>query len=194
MRYGTVQDRARLKAAHDIAVVEYAQIWEAMITLRTGRQSERDLIRSIKTYFKRNLPNAHNNLPLYRSVYIHKDENDIHAHAFIAHKYISRTVDEADAEKMKECWLRTGALAKISQEKRLRFGSLLFDFKLLDDPSAKRGNFGEYGIKQMVNEELVYDCCDYRYEGEEARKRGEAFMSKYGHTTRYQNLMRQSEE
>jgi hypothetical protein len=189
MSYETIQDRARLKAAHDIAVMEYAQGWEAMLTLRTGRQCEAELIRSLKKYFKRNLTNTHNNLPLYRSVYIHRDTNDIHAHAFIAHKYITRTVTEADAEKLKDCWLHTGGLAKISEEKRLRCSSLYYDFKLLDDPRSERGSFGEYGIKQMMKEELVYDCCEYRYEGAHARDRGERFMKRFGHTTRFQNVM-----
>lgn len=189
MRYETIQDRARLKAAHDIAVLEYAQGWEAMLTLRTGRQSEAELIKSIKKYFKRNLTNKHNNIPLYRSVYLHRDRNDIHAHAFIAHKYITRTVTEADAEKLKDCWLHTGALAKISEQKRQLCSSLYYDFKLLDNPSAERGSFGEYGIKQMENEELVYDCCEYRYEGAHARERGEKFMRRFGHTTRFQNVL-----
>ena len=50
MNYETIQDRARLKAAHDIAVMEYAQGWEAMLTLRTGRQCEAELIRSLTIY------------------------------------------------------------------------------------------------------------------------------------------------
>ena len=46
MRYDTIQDRARLKAAHDIAVLEYAQGWEAMLTLSSRKISDIYLIRA----------------------------------------------------------------------------------------------------------------------------------------------------
>lgn len=178
------KDRARLKAAHDIAVMEYGQGWVALLTLKVGRQSETELIKNMKTYFKRNLPNKHNRLSLHRSVYIHRIENDIHAHAYIRPKYDDVTIGVKEELKMRDCWLMTGSLASISDQKRQMAGGLLFDLKLLDNPSATRGSFGEYGIKQMLNEELVYECSDYKYEGVEARTRGTEFMELHGHRDR----------
>ena len=60
-----IYDLVRLKTAHDLAVQEYGQDWEGMLTLRIGRQNETALRKHLVTFFKRQLPNSKFKLQLH---------------------------------------------------------------------------------------------------------------------------------
>ena len=114
-----ISDLARLRTAHDLAVQEYGQDWEGMLTLRIGRQNEAALRKHVVSYFKRHLASSKFKLPLYRSVYIHMHGNDAHAHCYVAHKWKpGRTIGDAEIAAMKECRLQMGEMRNMSAAKK----------------------------------------------------------------------------
>ena len=184
-----IQDLARLKAAHDLAVQEYGQGWEGILTLRLGRQNDTALRRHIVSYFKRCLCSSKAKLPLHRSVYIHNHNNDVHAHCYVSHKWApNRSISDAEIEAMKDAWLMWGELKDISDAKRHAYRDLYAHYKPITHYGAEHGNFGSYGFKEGRDTDYLYEAMDLRYKDLTAHSRGLSYMKQYGHTTHYQNI------
>lgn len=185
----SAEESSRLKRAHDYAVMEYAQDWEGMLTLRLGWQNETALLKELVTYFKRSLPRKYK-LRLYRSVYIHTLDSDIHAHCYVAHEWSPKqNIGTAEIDAMKQCWLETTELSKVSEAKKRMSSSLYFDYKDFALKGAEHGNYGSYGAKSLRNSEHRFEASELQYRDEEAHKRVLEYMKKYGHTTDYQNIV-----
>ena len=185
-----ISDLARLKTAHDLAVQEYGQDWEGMLTLRMGRQNEAALRKHVVRYFKRHLASSEYKLPLHRSVYIHTHGNDVHAHCYVAHKWKpGRTIGDTEIAAMKKCWLEMGDMRNMSAAKKAAYADLYVHYKSFEHKGSQHGNFGSYGIKEGRDTDYLFEAMDLRYGGMQGHARGREYMKRYGHTTHYQNIV-----
>jgi len=188
-----VQDLARLKTAHDLAVQEYGQGWEGILTLRTGRQNEAALRKDIVSYFKRHLRNQPYKLSLHRSVYLHRIDSDVHAHCYVRHEYEQRTIGEAEIDSMMSCWIDSGEMRSVGESKKQQYKTLYVHYKAIDKDGAEHGNFASYGIGDARDSDYLVEANSLKYEGDVARARGLKYMAQHRHTTRYQNMLEQQD-